>query len=248
MTNEQKIQEDEYSFPYHYIPERGDQISFHRSWRWALHYLGAFDLLINKLRTIPFNNLVDIGTGDGRLVRELSREFPEKQVTGIDYSEKAIALAKVLNPALDFRKLNILEDSLTSHYDCGTMIEVFEHIPVALAGDFAKAAAELIRPGGYLYVTVPHKNLPLQEKHFQHFTRDHLYSYYEEWFEEEETLFLHPDATFTTLFKWLLFNRYFMLRYQKLVNKLYSHYFKKHLVTREESKGMRLFMVLKKRT
>ncbi|MDC0376153.1 class I SAM-dependent methyltransferase [Pelagibacteraceae bacterium] len=41
-------------------------------------------------------SIVDVGCGDGRITKELSETFNTKKILGIDYSSKAINLAKAL--------------------------------------------------------------------------------------------------------------------------------------------------------
>jgi SAM-dependent methyltransferase len=247
MTIEQKIQEDQYDFPYHYLPQRGDNFEITYYWSFGLKYISAFDLLLKKMAKTNFDSVIDIGTGDGRLPRELTRTFPGKRIVGVDYSKKAIRLAEMLNPTIQYMSSDITKDDLGEKFDCATMVEVFEHIPIDLCRDFAHASSRLLNPGGHLFITVPHINMRLHPKHFQHFSAESLYSYYEEWFELEEVKFLHPPNFTSRVINRLMFNRHFALRNQSLLNKLYDIYCRKCLVAESESEGQRLFMILKKK-
>ena len=113
----QIIQEDEYSFPYHYIPEISDKgFSQIKHWSWGYRYLGGLRVVIDQLNKISFNSLLDIGCGEGRFLREVSQHYPEKTFVGLDYSTKAINLAKAFNPQLDYRCLNILKEEFVERF------------------------------------------------------------------------------------------------------------------------------------
>ena len=98
-----RIQESEYSFPYHYIPFHGSTgPEFVRRWPWGLKYLGGIELIADKLEQMDFKSLVEIGCGDGRLLAEVARRFPGRRLLGVDYSDRAIGFARAFNPELRF--------------------------------------------------------------------------------------------------------------------------------------------------
>lgn len=166
-----RAQEAEYAFPYHYIPGvKGAKFSSIRQWRWGFRYLGGMQLVLDQLEKISFSSIVDIGCGDGRFLREIAQTYPGKQLLGVDASERAIRLAQALNPELDYRASDIVQNPLAATFDVATLIEVIEHIPPAALPDFLGAVAKAIQPGGHLVLTVPHRNKPLIPKHYQHFT------------------------------------------------------------------------------
>ena len=54
----QSIQEKEYSFPYHYIPEISEEgFSQVKHWSWGYRYLGGLRVVIDQLNKISFNSL-----------------------------------------------------------------------------------------------------------------------------------------------------------------------------------------------
>ena len=175
MDEEQTIQEAQYSYPYHYIPEwQNGNFSQTQHWSWGFRYLGGMKVVLDKLEDLSFNSLVDIGCGDGRFLREIGERYPKKEVLGIDYSERAINLAQAMNPDLVFEKQNIIQEPLSQSFDVATLIEVIEHIPPEQLNEFVLSVKSVVSPGGYLIVTVPHKNKSVKEKHYQHFGVDSL--------------------------------------------------------------------------
>ena len=69
-------QESQYALPYHYIPSfEGGHFSQHLYWSWGLHYIGALEYILDVLGQEPFESLIDVGCGDGRLLQEIGRRL-----------------------------------------------------------------------------------------------------------------------------------------------------------------------------
>jgi 2-polyprenyl-3-methyl-5-hydroxy-6-metoxy-1,4-benzoquinol methylase len=216
------------------------------SWTWGLNYISSIDFVINQIKKENFDSLVDVGTGDGRLVRELSLNFKDKKITGIDYSEKAINMAKAMNPKLDFVYLDITRDDFGQRFDVLTLVEVFEHIPLDQCEKFVSSLKNLLNHNGVIFLTVPHKNKPLSEKHFQHFSFKSLKEYYEKDFEVVDVFFLEKKSKVVRILKKLLENRLFILNNKFLLNLIYRVY-KKHFLFAKENNCGRMFLKLQKK-
>lgn len=174
-SQEQNIQELQYSFPYHYIPNnKGEKFSQVHSWSWGAKYLGGLSRVLKALEGIEHKSLIDIGCGDGRFLGELNQVNPQLDKLGIDYSERAIAFAKAFNPGLNFECLDLTFHKFEKKFDVATMVEVLEHIPVDQVDQFLEGIAKSLKPNGALVLTVPHKNKPVSSKHFQHFSSEGL--------------------------------------------------------------------------
>lgn len=172
-----QAQEAEYAFPYHYIPTLlGPKFSSTRHWDWGFRYLGGMQLVLDLLTETPFQSLIDIGCGDGRFLREVALRHPTAQLLGVDASERAINLAKALNPSLNYEAIDIIRCQAPKQFEVATLIEVIEHIPPAELPTFIRAAASRLQTGGRVVVTVPHRNKTLIEKHYQHFDKQQLTS------------------------------------------------------------------------
>jgi 2-polyprenyl-3-methyl-5-hydroxy-6-metoxy-1,4-benzoquinol methylase len=244
----QKIQDDAYSFPYHYIPRFQPNFSQCYNQPSGFNYAATLEFIINEVKEIKPRSVCDVGTGDGRLVKELNTFLKEKEVkiTGIDYSERAINLARALNPSLDFRKINVAEEKLDQTFDVITLIETFEHVPLYETKKFIKGLHGLLNKKGILLITVPHKNLPLEEKHFQHFDYDTLEEYFKKYFTTEKIFFLDNPNKLQKLIKKILTNRFFILNQTKTKNFLYKIY-KKYCFFSTEKKCKRIYIKFRKK-
>ena len=102
------------------------------------------------LRSVPngCRAALDVGCGDGLLVRKLARLA--KRATGIDSSPTMIAQARALAPELDFIEGDFLTTDLpTEGFDFICSVAAIHHL------DFTAALTrmrELLRPGGRLVV------------------------------------------------------------------------------------------------
>jgi SAM-dependent methyltransferase len=103
-------------------------------------------------------SVLDAGSGDGALVAELRRRGID--ATGIEVSERAIALARNADPDATFIQ-HSAEDLPwpveNGAFDCVVSFEVIEHLlqPVAML----QGASDALRPGGYLALTTPYHGL-----------------------------------------------------------------------------------------
>ncbi|MFW6244857.1 MAG: class I SAM-dependent methyltransferase, partial [Fibrobacterota bacterium] len=189
FSDQQLVQEKQYSFPEHYVPtfRKGFRTAVYS--RYGLVYAQILEFILDQLGKISFDSLCDVGCGDGRLIKEIQTDFPRKQVLGMDYSERAINLARGLNPEGNYIQTDITEDQQRS-FDVLTLIEVFEHIPPDMGEDFVRGLHRLLIDDGFLLLTVPHYNVPLEKKHYRHFTTDSLVSCFEPLFEITEVKYL----------------------------------------------------------
>lgn len=182
MDQVQKVQAEEYSFPYHYLPVFGrGQVRIARHWGWATSYLAALKLIaawIEAKKPQAGHKHIDVGCGDGALCHYLSSYFAGGQDirwTGIDYDGDAIAWARMMNgeaiTAGDIEYLHgDIADLPAASFDSATLIEVAEHVPPPGLPGFVGAIHKVLKPGATLFLTVPHANNPVQDKHYQHFT------------------------------------------------------------------------------
>lgn len=242
-------QEDQYAFPYHYIPSLEDgHFQQHLYWTWGYRYLGGIDLVLNILAEEPFESLIDVGCGDGRFLLEVSKHYFGKTLLGIDSSQRAINLARVLNPTLNFECMDICAGKQSQDsFAVVTLIEVLEHIPVQAVKDFVGGLADFQEAGGRLILTVPHKNKAVQAKHYQHFDGKSLKKVLEPHYEIERTLFFDKSSRlFDGITNRLLGNRFFILNNRFLLDLLY-HTYRKHCFFCNETKCRRICLVARKK-
>ena len=227
----QELQDGEYWFPYHYVAQFRDRFRHFFLDTWAINYASTIEYLIARMAGETYPRIVDIGCGDGRFSRELALAFPQSSVTGVDYSRRAINLATAMNQDvgnLQFMSTDITKSQAAGLFDFAVLMEVFEHIPLDSAAGFISAVRELLKPGGVLYLTVPHKNKPLEYKHFQHFTVDSITTYLEPHFDILEVTCFEKRSMGRSVLLRMLSNRLFILNDGRLLNFLYGWY-KKHL-------------------
>lgn len=224
LDDVQQRQEDEYSFPYHYIAQFRPGFSQSLFDSWGINYVATIEFLLELLAAEPFQSLVDIGCGDGRLVREIQSRFPERSVEGIDLSSRAIALARAMYPAGRFEAVDVTQEARGRQFDIATLIEVFEHIPPDAGAPFIDAVSRLIRPGGTLLLTVPHANKPLEEKHYRHFTATSITECLDARFEIIAITPFERHGLRKLLIDALLGNRLFILNHRGLLNWTFRYY------------------------
>ena len=247
MESEQRIQEEQYAFPYHYIPRR-DQSGFvqHVHWSWGFRYLGGMQVAMELCDAQAYGSLLDLGCGDGRFLREVSIRKPDAELLGVDYSKRAIAMAKSLNPNLSYQAADVLIDNLEGRrFDVVTLIEVIEHIPPEYLEAFISKAVSFIRPGGRLVLTVPHKNARVNDKHFQHFDAAMLRGILDPHLDNLEfRSFDHSSRMLSIWFRFLgRTGKYFLITWKPLMDSFYRYYVKACLSHGDESNCMRIACV-----
>jgi SAM-dependent methyltransferase len=231
----QQMQDDEYAFPYHFVPrvQAGHYTPFYLV-RWGHIYLAYLEHTLARLAAREWQSLIDVGCGGGRLVGMLHERFPARTIVGVDYSERAIALARALVPHGTFRAGDITEPTLFDRkFDVATCIETLEHIDTTHMPAFVRAVRGLVKDDGVLVVTVPSVKVPLADKHHQHFTRASLEATLAEHFRSERIEHLNRQDFWFRLAGKLLFNRYFVVSDRRLLQLFYKHYRRRCTVSNE---------------
>ena len=242
-------QEAQYALPYHYIPSlEGGHFQQHLSWSWGYNYLGGMSLVLELLGDENFESLVDIGCGDGRFLCEAAARFNGKTLLGVDYSQRAIDIARALNPQIDFECRDICDDNnKQTVFDAVTLLEVLEHIPVESVDAFVRSVSKFQNSGGRLILTVPHKNKTVQSKHYQHFDSSALRKIVEPYYEIKRMIFFDKKSRiFSRIINGLLENRFFILNNRLLLDLLWGAYRKHFFICGEKECG-RVCVVCRKR-
>ena len=224
MQPEQAAQEEEYDFPYHFVSRFFPTFQTGFIDPWAMNYNLSLELVLNLIGQESPESIVDIGCGDGRLTFELGKAFPDSRIVGIDYSQRAISLAKSMVPDSRFETIDISNEHSLGQFQAAVLMEVFEHIQPDKAEQFAQGTAHLVPEKGLLIVTVPHENKPLEYKHFQHFTVDTLDPYFRPYFSRENVIFLEKLNLLNRFLHWLVVNRFFVLNSPRLLRTVYRIY------------------------
>ena len=71
MNKEQKIQNQEYEFPYHYIPKFRGDFTQTNNWIWGRNYISAIEFILTQIKkdSKKIESIADVGCGDGRLTK-----------------------------------------------------------------------------------------------------------------------------------------------------------------------------------
>ncbi len=173
MTDRRQQQESLYRFPYHYLPQLDASGRFSRftALGWGFGYLCCLLNAAEEILAEAPASILDVGCGDGRLLSLLAGRT-DAALTGIDNSEKAIALARVLNPGQNFIAGGI--DGLNEKFACVTCLDVLEHIADDETAGFLDRLCQLVGPGGQLILGVPSMKKPFSRKHYRHYTEQML--------------------------------------------------------------------------
>jgi SAM-dependent methyltransferase len=166
LTREQQIQENEYAFPYHYLdlfPKCANWFPTERSYR---------KIVMELLGEPRDREALDVGCGDGRLCYELAKAG--WHVTGIDYSERAIAYGRAFSDKAKFIADDITLYQPEGAFDAIAIVEVLEHILPDALPNVIVHLHRCLSEDGILVVTVPSANIRVIPKHYQHFTRERL--------------------------------------------------------------------------
>lgn len=190
-----------------------------------------------------------MGCGDGRFLLEVDKRYPNSKLLGIDFSKRAIQLAKAMNPELNYKVIDIIKNPPTTHFDVATMVEVLEHIEPDKVESFLESTASVLNDEGWLILTVPHTNKGLNEKHYQHFTSKTLQKVLKPYFRE---IVFVPFDIQSLIIAWLakLFGgqgNQFILTNPKALSWFYRLYKNRYLYANNEQKCMRILAICQKR-
>lgn len=220
-----KLQDSQYLFPYHYLTGL-DKANFYigKSRSIGYEYMSYVSHIVRKLGV--FDDVLDVGTGDGRIICEIKKHHPNMYMRGIDISERAIAFAKAFVSSSECVLGDIRDpDVFSGHvFSAALCVEVLEHIPPSELTDFVAGIAMHVKPGGKLFITVPSDNIPVSRKHYQHFNPEKLNEFIKDHFVLIELYYLNRMHWFVSFMKSILVNKYFILNNRRLLNFLYRGY------------------------
>lgn len=170
LNNPVDVQESLYNLPYHWFPEPWLK-QFERNEKKRIIYSLIKGNLIMKVQ-----RFLDVGCGDGRWTSDISDLIQDKlngqlETTGIDFSERAIAFAKLIKPQINFY-VNLGEDIPfpDEHFELVSAIEVVEHVPDEAEHKFLSELKRVTHTKGLVIVTTPSMKLKIPEHHFRHYS------------------------------------------------------------------------------
>jgi len=208
------LQEQEYSFPYHFIPElRSDgSVVLAKSLAWGLEYLTYFTFVRDTVLSLRPASLLDVGCGDGRLLKSLEGKVP--RLVGLEVSHRAALFARALcdGAAIVEGPLDTLEEK----FDVVTSVEVLEHLPDDEVVGFLGAIRRRVKPRGIAIFSVPSTLRPLNPKHFRHYSERTLRETLSQHFAIGQVQWLYRPCPIEVLLRTILCNRSFALQNRTL--------------------------------
>lgn len=243
LDNKDELQEMIYSFPYHHVVQYFPHFFQCFNDGWGINYASTLEFLLARLESErSVQAIMDFGCGDGRLTKEIRSRFPHYHVDGVDYSERAIRFARAFDPQGFFQVKDLVRAEPESiKYDVGMLVEVFEHIKASDADEALRYIYESMSEGGVLYVTVPHVNDPLHDRHYRHFNSESIRASLCAFFEVTEIVFIEKRSIKKQAINFILQNNYFILNHKRILDKLYAYY-KEKLFFAEESTCNRMYV------
>ena len=244
--SKESIQEDQYHFPYHHLShEKNGSIYIFRHLFWGLEHLTYIQFVIQQIVTISPKNMLDIGCGEGRVIQEIEKISPSITCHGADISERAIGFARAFTNKSTFAVHDITQNPTETKYDLIVSCEVIEHIPPALVQTYVDNIWKSLAPGGKLIITTPTTNIPVNAKHYQHFTSEIFDSLLDGKFNNVTYNYLNKASFLTYILDRILANRLFISNSQ-LVNRAVLSFYKKHLLHAAKNTGSRIVVTATK--
>jgi len=116
------------------------------------------------LRQVGAKRVLDLGCGEGKLLKLLLQEKSIEKIVGLDVSYRALEIAQSrLNldhlPARQKERITLLHGALTYRdkrlegYDAAAVVEVIEHLDLARLAAFERALFEFARPAAVVITT-----------------------------------------------------------------------------------------------
>lgn len=239
-----EIQEAQYRFPYHYLPRiENGRFAFHEVLSWGHEYLSYMNHVAELVSEREWKSAIDVGCGDGRLVDILSRRFPERKVVGLDYSDRAVSLARVLAPHGEFVSGDVTDpDVVGIKFDIITCVETIEHIDPAFLPDFVAGVRQHLRLGAPLIVTVPSTNAKVSKKHYQHFDPESLSAALAPSFAVERTYYVNGDSQLLRLLRVAVSNRFYTITHPAPLTAFYNYYLRNYFRS-DAARGRRVVAI-----
>jgi 2-polyprenyl-3-methyl-5-hydroxy-6-metoxy-1,4-benzoquinol methylase len=115
------------------------------------------------IEAIPLDatRVLDVGCGEGLLVRQLKAKIPALSITGIDHDQASIERARTASPSAV--GIEYICDDIRAHifrvgsFDAVVSVNMIHHMDIA---ETLRSFSELIRPGGTIgIIGVPRRRL-----------------------------------------------------------------------------------------
>ncbi len=86
-------------------------------------------MVLKELKRLQFDSVLDMGCGEGTMLKMLAERYPHAQLAGSEFSETALRYCREQLPKSDIFNLDILKDDVAGlSYDLVISIQVLEHL------------------------------------------------------------------------------------------------------------------------
>jgi 2-polyprenyl-3-methyl-5-hydroxy-6-metoxy-1,4-benzoquinol methylase len=112
--------------------------------------------VISRLPDLNGLKVLEVGCGRGDFAIWLARKYPQAQITAVDFSDSAVAVAKErmsqAGAKVEFRQENAQSLTLPAGtFDLVFSCECLEHVPEPI--EMAREMARVLKPGGHFILT-----------------------------------------------------------------------------------------------
>jgi 2-polyprenyl-3-methyl-5-hydroxy-6-metoxy-1,4-benzoquinol methylase len=122
-----------------------------------------YDRVLNLLGTdYDGKRIADAGCGIGHLLRSIHERYQPASLTGYDFSEAGLEIARTVVPAATFHSFDIYQGT-NQTFDVVFCVEVLEHL--LYPHKALKNIVKMIAPGGAAVLTVPNGRTDTFEGH-----------------------------------------------------------------------------------
>lgn len=247
MQSKESLQENQYHFPYHHLAhEHEGALYIFRHLFWGLEHYTYIQYVIDEITKVKMKSLADVGCGEGRILTELSSKLENVELAGYDVSETALQFARGFTQTPSFNTNDITASPLPAQYDAIVSCEVIEHITPDQIDNYCKNIAASLTTGGSLFLTTPTTNIPVNPKHYQHFTYELLDQHLSPYFVIEEVKYLNVVNKSSRLLNRLIANRFYLSNIPSLNRLVFTKYKKTYLFGNEKT-GSRIYIKAKKK-
>lgn len=122
-----------------------------------------------QTRTPDIGQLLDVGCGNGEMMRLIHAILPDWKLTGIDITPKILAWARNVDPLFNYQVMPATEITLErDFYDvvfCGETLEHLDNPELAIEQMF-----KVLKPTGRLVCSVPNEGNNRSPEHLREFT------------------------------------------------------------------------------
>lgn len=138
------------------VEARDEEIIEHEEKRVSLHEQ-RLESVVEVLRQVGARSVLDLGCGEGRLLKKLLRDGRFEKILGLDVSYRALELAQkrlhfeTMAP-VQKKRINLVHGALTYRdqrlvgYDAAAVVEVIEHLDQPRLAAFERVLFEFARP------------------------------------------------------------------------------------------------------